>query len=99
MKIVVVGAGYVGLSNALLLSQNHDVILLDIDSTRVANINNKVSPIQDEKVQDFLEKQQLKLFATTNNRQAYENASYVIIATPTDYDIENNYFNTEVLSQ
>ena len=95
MKIVVVGAGYVGLSNALLLSQNHEVALLDIDSTRVANINNKVSPIQDEKVQDFLEKQQLKLFATTNNRQAYENASYVIIATPTDYDIENNYFNTE----
>lgn len=95
MKIVVVGAGYVGLSNALLLSQNHEVILLDIDSTRIAKINNKVSPIQDEKVQDFLEKKQLKLFATSSNRQAYENASYVIIATPTDYDIENNYFNTE----
>ena len=95
MRITVSGTGYVGLSSAMLLSQNHEVALLDIDSTRVANINNKVSPIQDEKVQDFLEKQQLKLFATTNNRQAYENASYVIIATPTDYDIENNYFNTE----
>jgi UDPglucose 6-dehydrogenase len=95
MKIVVVGAGYVGLSNALLLSQNNEVVLLDIDPARVIQINNKVSPIQDEKVQDFLEKQQLKLFATSNNRQAYENASHVIIATPTDYDIENNYFNTE----
>ena len=95
MKVVVAGAGYVGLSNAILLSQNHEVVLLDINPTRVTQINNKVSPIQDEKVQDFLEKQQLNLFATTNNKQTYENASYVIIATPTDYDVENNYFNTE----
>ena len=95
MKVVVTGAGYVGLSNAILLSQNHEVVLLDINPTRVTQINNKVSPIQDEKVQDFLEKQQLNLFATTNNKQTYENASYVIIATPTDYDVENNYFNTE----
>jgi UDPglucose 6-dehydrogenase len=95
MKVVVAGAGYVGLSNAILLSQNHEVVLLDINPTRVNQINNKVSPIQDEKVQDFLEKHQLNLFATTNNKQAYENASYVIIATPTDYDVENNYFNTE----
>ena len=95
MKVVVAGAGYVGLSNAILLSQNHEVVLLDINPTRVNQINNKVSPIQDEKVQDFLEKQPLNLLATINNKQAYENASYVIIATPTDYDVENNYFNTE----
>ena len=95
MKVVVAGAGYVGLSNAILLSQNHEVVLLDINPIRITQINNKVSPIQDEKVQDFLEKQQLNLFATTNNKQTYENASYVIIATPTDYDVENNYFNTE----
>jgi UDPglucose 6-dehydrogenase len=94
MKIVVAGAGYVGLSNAILLSQNHEVVLLDINPTKVTQINNKVSPIQDEKVQDFLEKKQLNLLATTNNKQAYENASYLIIATPTDYDVENNYFNT-----
>ena len=95
MKVVVAGAGYVGLSNAILLSQNHEVVLLDINPIRITQINNKVSPIQDEKVQDFLEKQQLNLFATTNNKQTYENASYVIIATPTDYDVENNYFDTE----
>jgi UDPglucose 6-dehydrogenase len=95
MKIAVVGIGYVGLSNAVLLSQNHEVIALDISSDKVAQLNNKISPIQDNEVQDFLENKQLNLLATSSKKQAYENADFVIIATPTDYDSESNYFNTK----
>ena len=95
MKIAVVGIGYVGLSNAVLLSQNHEVIALDISSVRVTQLNNKISPILDEEVQDFLENKQLNLRATSSKKQAYENADFVIIATPTDYDSESNYFNTK----
>ena len=95
MKIAVVGIGYVGLSNAVLLSQNHEVIALDVSSARVAQLNNKISPILDDEVQDFLENKQLNLQATSSKKQAYENADYVIIATPTDYDIESNNFNTK----
>ena len=95
MKIAVAGAGYVGLSNAVLLSQNHEVIALDISSARVTQLNNKISPILDDEVQDFLENKQLNLRATSSKKQAYENADYVIIATPTDYDIESNNFNTK----
>ena len=95
MKIVVVGTGYVGLSNAVLLSQNHEVIALDINSARVTQLNNKISPILDNGIQDFLENKQLNLLATSSKKQAYENADFVIIATPTDYDSESNNFNTE----
>ena len=95
MKIAVVGIGYVGLSNAVLLSQNHEVIALDVSSARVTQLNNKISPILDHEVQDFLENKQLNLRATSSKKQAYENADFVIIATPTDYDSESNYFNTK----
>jgi len=95
MKIAVVGIGYVGLSNAVLLSQNHEVIALDVSSDRVTQLNNKISPILDSEVQDFLENKQLNLLATSSKKQAYENADFVIIATPTDYDSESNYFNTK----
>ena len=95
MKIAVAGAGYVGLSNAVLLSQNHEVIALDVSSARVTQLNNKISPILDDEVQDFLENKQLNFLATSSKKQAYENADYVIIATPTDYDSESNHFNTK----
>ena len=95
MKIAVVGTGYVGLSNAVLLSQNHEVIALDVSSARVTQLNNKISPILDDEVQDFLENKQLNLRATSSKKHAYENADYVIIATPTDYDSESNNFNTK----
>ena len=94
MKITVAGAGYVGLSNAVLLAQNNEVTVLDIIQEKVDMINEKKSPIIDKELEEYLATKDLNLIATTDNYKAYRDAEYVIIATPTDYDPEKNYFNT-----
>lgn len=97
MKITVVGAGYVGLSNAILLAQKNEVIALDVLQEKIDAINNKKSPIVDAEIQDFLKKGALNLFATTDRSVAYENPDFVIISTPTDYDADGNFFNTSTV--
>jgi len=94
MKIAVVGTGYVGLSLAVLLAQQHQVVALDIDAARVERINRRESTIQDPDVEEFLARMPLQLHATLDPDEAYRDADFVIVATPTDYDPESNYFNT-----
>ncbi|GLQ32499.1 nucleotide sugar dehydrogenase [Litoribrevibacter albus] len=95
MKIAVAGIGYVGLSNAVLLAQHNEVVAIDLVQDKVDQLNNKISPIEDTEISDYLTNHTLNLQATTNKEQAYSNADFVIIATPTDYDPETNYFNTK----
>lgn len=97
MKITIVGLGYVGLSNGILLAQNNEVCFLDIDDIRVNLLNNKIAPIKDELIQKFLSEKQLNYFATIDKYIAYENAEYIVISVPTDYDDTIDTFDVSIL--
>lgn len=99
MKIAIAGTGYVGLSNAILLAQHNEVVALDIIQEKVDMINNKKSPIIDTEIENYLATKELNLIATTDSYKAYQEADYVIISTPTDYDPEKNYFNTRTVEE
>ncbi len=97
MKIAVAGLGYVGLSNAILLAQAHEVVAVDVDEKKVNSLNQKISPIDDEDVQNYLSSKSLKLRAMQNGTEAYRNADYVVVAVPTNYEVNTNSFNTSLI--
>ena len=99
IKITVVGSGYVGMSLSVLLAQHNDVIVLDIDAERVNRINNKQSTVADDEIDLFLTQKSLSLTATLNNKEAYKDASFIIIATPTNYNLDSNRFDTNSVDQ